>query len=156
MIWTKLNLHVNEMLPTAGDKFHNLLWSRFLIIMQNVNMVSNGKHNSRLNPVCAPLRSAAKRRKKEFDTARLATQVTLKDQKGRWDCLKTVLKLKLVKDSEVAEVLLDMLVNFLLLAIIRPCRFGIASIPGAPGNVPICYGYTIYIYRMWCLHTIQV
>ena len=36
-------------------------------------------------------------------------------QKGRWDRLKTVLKLKLVKDSEVAKVLLNMLVNVLLL-----------------------------------------
>ena len=47
-----------------------------------------------------------------MDKARLATRVALKDQKGHWDRLTTVLKLK---DSEVAEVLLDTLVNFLLL-----------------------------------------
>ena len=107
--------------------------------------------------VRAPLRSATKKRKKEFDKARLTTRVTLKNQKGRWDCLK--------KDCEVAEVLLDRLVHFLLLfsitisiCLITPCRFGIASIPGARGrgDVPICYGYTIYMYRMWCLHTVQV
>ena len=50
--------------------------------------------------VCAPLRSATTRRKKELDKARLATRVTLKNQKGRWDRLKTVLKMK---DSEVAD-----------------------------------------------------
>ena len=91
--------------------------------------------------VRAPLCSATKRRKKEFDKVRLATRVTLKDQKGHCDLLKTVLKLKLVKDSEVAEVLLDTLVHFLLLG----RRFGIASIPRAPGDVPMCYGYTIYM-----------
>ena len=50
MILTKLDQHVKEMMITAGKKFHNLLWSRFLIIVQNVNMVTNGKRNSRLNP----------------------------------------------------------------------------------------------------------
>ena len=34
----------------AGKKFLNFRWSRFLIIVQNVNMVTNGKRNSRLNP----------------------------------------------------------------------------------------------------------
>ena len=48
---TKLDQHVNEMMATAGKKFQNFLWSRFLIIMQNVNMVANGKRNRRLNPV---------------------------------------------------------------------------------------------------------
>ena len=50
MILTKLDQHVNEMMTTAGKKFQNLLWSRFLIIVQNVNMVTIGKRNSRLNP----------------------------------------------------------------------------------------------------------
>ncbi|KAI0222396.1 hypothetical protein LSAT2_026362 [Lamellibrachia satsuma] len=54
--------------------------------------------------VRAPLRSATTRRKKELDKARLATRVTLKNQKGRWDRLKTVLKMK---DSEVADILFD-------------------------------------------------
>ena len=48
--FTKLDQHVNEMMTTAGKKFQNFLWSRFLIIVQNVNMVVNGKCNSRLNP----------------------------------------------------------------------------------------------------------
>ena len=47
---TKLDQHVNEMMTTAGKKFQNVLWSRFLIIMQNVNMIANGKEHSRLNP----------------------------------------------------------------------------------------------------------
>ena len=50
MILTKLDQHVSEMMTTAGKKFHIFLWFRFLIIMQNVNMVANGKRNSRLNP----------------------------------------------------------------------------------------------------------
>ena len=47
---TKLDQHVNEMMATAGKKFKNLLWSRFLIMVQNVNLVTNGKRNRRLNP----------------------------------------------------------------------------------------------------------
>ena len=47
---TKLDQHVNEMMATAGKKFQIFLWSRFLIIVQNVNMVVNGKRNRRLNP----------------------------------------------------------------------------------------------------------
>ena len=35
----------------AGKKFKNFLRSRFLKIVQNVNMVANGKRNRRLNPV---------------------------------------------------------------------------------------------------------
>ena len=54
MILTKLDQHVNEMMTTAGKNFQNLLWSRFLIIVQNVNMVTNGKRNSRLNPLGRP------------------------------------------------------------------------------------------------------
>ena len=50
-ILTKLDQHVNEMIATAGKKFQNFLWSRFLIIVQNVNTVANGKRNRRLNPV---------------------------------------------------------------------------------------------------------
>ena len=53
-----------------------------------------------------------------MDKARLATRVTLKNQKGRWDRLKTILK---IKDSEVAEILLDTLVHFLIITILpRP------------------------------------
>ena len=43
-------MHVNEMMTTTGKKFQNFGWSCFLIIVQNVNMVTNGKRNSRLNP----------------------------------------------------------------------------------------------------------
>ena len=50
MILIKLDQHVNEMMTTAGQKFQNFLWSRFLIIVKNFNMVTNGKRNSRLNP----------------------------------------------------------------------------------------------------------
>ena len=50
MILTKLDQHVNEMMTTAGKKFKNFVWSRFLIIVQHVKMVTNGKRNSRLNP----------------------------------------------------------------------------------------------------------
>ena len=50
MILTKLDQYVNEMMTMAVKKFKNLRRSRFLIIMQNVNMVANGKRNSRLNP----------------------------------------------------------------------------------------------------------
>ena len=47
---TKLDQHINEMMATTGKKFQDFLWSRFLIIVQNVNMVANGKRNTRLNP----------------------------------------------------------------------------------------------------------
>ena len=47
---TKLDQHVNEMIATAGKKFQNFLLSHFFIIVQNVNMVVNGKRNTRLNP----------------------------------------------------------------------------------------------------------
>ena len=50
MILTKVDQHINEMMTTAGKEFQNFVRSRFLIIMQNVNMVTNGKPNSRLNP----------------------------------------------------------------------------------------------------------
>ena len=40
MILTKLD-HVIEMMTTAGKKVQNFLWSHFLIIVQNVNMVTN-------------------------------------------------------------------------------------------------------------------
>ena len=33
--------HVNEMMAVALKKFQNFLWSRFLIIRQNVNMATN-------------------------------------------------------------------------------------------------------------------
>ena len=50
MILTKLDQHVNEMMTMAGKKFQNFWWSCFLIIVQNVNMITNGNRNSRLNP----------------------------------------------------------------------------------------------------------
>ena len=86
------------------------------------------------------LRSATKRRKKELDKARLATRVPLKDQKGRWDRLNTVLKMK---DSEMAEILFDTLVHFLIITI-RPypsMSIGIRSIPGASA---LGYGYVAH------------
>ena len=49
MILTKHDQHVNEMMTTAC-KFKNFSWSRFLIIMQNINMVTNGKYNCRMIP----------------------------------------------------------------------------------------------------------
>ena len=61
MILTKLDQHVNEMMTTAGKKFLIFLRSRFLIIMQNINMVAIGKRNSRLNPKFARLRAAVMR-----------------------------------------------------------------------------------------------
>ena len=39
------------MTTTAGKKFQNMLWSRFLVIVQNVNEVTNGKRSSRMNPI---------------------------------------------------------------------------------------------------------
>ena len=67
--------------------------------------------------VRVPLRSATTRRKKELDKARLATRVTLKNQKGRWDRLKTVFKMK---DSEVADIMIifEALVHFLIITIL--------------------------------------
>ena len=50
MTLTKRDQHVNEMMPTADKEFNKFGWSRFLIIVQNVNMVTNGKRNSKLNP----------------------------------------------------------------------------------------------------------
>ena len=55
------------------------------------------------------------RRKKELDKPRLATRVTIKNLKGRWDRLKTVLNMK---DSEVADILFDTLVHFLIITMI--------------------------------------
>ena len=46
MTLTKRDQHVNEM-PTADKEFKKCGWSRFLIIVQNVNMVTNGKRNSK-------------------------------------------------------------------------------------------------------------
>ena len=70
--------------------------------------------------VRVPLRSATTRRKKELDKARLmATRVTLKNQKGRWVRLKTVLKMK---DSEVADILFDTLVHFRIITILGLAR----------------------------------
>ena len=51
MILPKLGQHVNEMMTTAGKNFLNFVWSRFLIIMQNFNMVTNGKCSCRLIPI---------------------------------------------------------------------------------------------------------
>ena len=49
MVLTNIDQHVNEMMTTARKKLHNFLYSRFLIIVQNVDMVTNEKRNSRLN-----------------------------------------------------------------------------------------------------------
>ena len=79
--------------------------------------------------VRAPLRSATKRRKKELDKVTLATRLTLKNQKGRWDRPKTVLK---IKDSDVAEIIFDTFSTFSYYYYPRPsASFGIGSIPGA-------------------------
>ena len=50
MILSKLVQHINELMITAGKKFKNFRSSRFLIIVQNVSMVTNWKRNSRLKP----------------------------------------------------------------------------------------------------------
>ena len=47
---TKRDQHVNWMMTTADKEFKNVGWSRFLIIVQNANMFTNGKRNSRLKP----------------------------------------------------------------------------------------------------------
>ena len=39
---TKLDQHVTEMMITTGNKFYSFPASRFLIILQNANMVANG------------------------------------------------------------------------------------------------------------------
>ena len=95
-----------------------------------------------------PLRSATTRRKKELDKARLATRVTLKNQKGRWDRLKTVLKMK---DSEVADILFDTLVHFLITIL------GLARVSASDRYLePRPWPSRLWLCRMWCLHTIQV
>ena len=43
--------HINEMMAVAVKKFLNLLWSRFLIIRQNVNMATNAILYYGLSPV---------------------------------------------------------------------------------------------------------
>ena len=50
MTLTKRDQHVNEMMPTADKEYQKFGQSRFLIIVQNVNMFTNGKRNIRLNP----------------------------------------------------------------------------------------------------------
>ena len=41
MILIKFGQYINEMMAVAVENFKNLLWSRFLIIRQNVNMATN-------------------------------------------------------------------------------------------------------------------
>ena len=41
MIFIKAGEHVTEMMAVAVKKFQNFGWSDFLIIRQNVNMVTN-------------------------------------------------------------------------------------------------------------------
>ena len=50
MILTKLGQHVNEMMAVAVKKYHIFLWSRFLIIRQNVNMATNAIFYCGLSP----------------------------------------------------------------------------------------------------------
>ena len=38
MILTKLGQHVNEMMAVAVTNFHNVPWSSFLILRQNMSM----------------------------------------------------------------------------------------------------------------------
>ena len=85
MILTKLDQHVNEMMTTAGKKFHNCLWSRFLIIVQNVNMVTNGKRNNRLNPIVATeVRAPGPQR------TRISTQVQKKYNENSSEIVKKI------------------------------------------------------------------
>ena len=37
----KCGQYINEMMAVAVENFQNFLWSRFLIIRQNVNMATN-------------------------------------------------------------------------------------------------------------------
>ena len=97
--------------------------------------------------VRAPLRSATKSRKKELDKARLATRV--KNQKGRWDRLKTVLKMK---DSKVAEILFDTLVHFLItiLGLARVLASDRYPEPRSYGYARLCLGKIVRpTLRLW-------
>ena len=49
MILIKFGHYVNEMMAVVKN-FQNFLWSRFLIIRQNVNMATNAILNSGLTP----------------------------------------------------------------------------------------------------------
>ena len=51
MVLTPFGKHVNEMMAVAVKKFKNFLWSRFLIIRQNVNMATNAILYSGLTPI---------------------------------------------------------------------------------------------------------
>ena len=50
MILIKVGQYINEMMAVAVDNFKNFLWSRFLIIRQNVNMATNAILNCGLTP----------------------------------------------------------------------------------------------------------
>ena len=47
---TKLDQYVTEMMITTGNKFSNFPASGFLIILQNANMIANGKVNCVMSP----------------------------------------------------------------------------------------------------------
>ena len=51
----KFGQHVNEMMAVAVKNFLNFLWSRFLIIRQNVNMATNAILYSGLTPIIVML-----------------------------------------------------------------------------------------------------
>ena len=48
---TKLDQLVTEMMITTASKFQNVSASGFLIILQNANMVANGKVNCVMSPI---------------------------------------------------------------------------------------------------------
>ena len=55
MILIKFGQYVNEMMAVAVKNFQNFLWSRFLIIRQNVNLATNAIPYCGLSPNVCPL-----------------------------------------------------------------------------------------------------
>ena len=51
MILIKFGQYINEMMAVAVKNFQNFLWSRFLIIRQNVNVATNAILNCGLTPL---------------------------------------------------------------------------------------------------------
>ena len=50
MVLIKFGQYINEMMAVAVDNFKNFCWSRFLIIIQNVNMATDAILNCGQTP----------------------------------------------------------------------------------------------------------
>lgn len=50
MVFSKLVQRVNDMMAVPVKMFHNFLRSTFLVIQQNVKMVTNGKNKGAVCP----------------------------------------------------------------------------------------------------------